>query len=72
MLFFHVCTVFSFIRKDILFYDKLYQIETLNAPIFLKMYKFRVNSETLKTSITVKGKLSVSQILHDSYCTVPR
>lgn len=52
-------------RKDIPFHGKLYKIETLKAPIFLKMYKFRINSETLKTSIIVEGKLSVFHMLHD-------
>lgn len=64
MCYFYHLLFFSFLRKDIPFYDKLFKIETLKAPIFLKMYKFRFNSETLKTSIIVEGKLFGFHILH--------
>lgn len=66
MLFFpHVCIFFSLIRKDISVYGKLYEVEMLKAPTFLKMYKFRVNFEILKTAIIVEEKLSIFHMLHD-------
>ena len=51
---------------------KLYKIEALEAPVYLKMYKLRVNSGTLKTSIIVEEKLSVFCRLHDIVVPKPK
>lgn len=38
--------MFSHLSERAFYFMKVYKTETLKAPIFLKMYKFRVNSET--------------------------